>query len=307
MKKILIVTVIASLGLLPRAWGQIEKPTYRQFFFNPYLFNPAFVGINKQGEVNLTYKKVAANFKGSPVAAGLNLQLPTTNNRVALGFNMVSDRQVLLKNTSFAGTFGYIVPVTRKSSLRFGLSAGLGVNSIDLTAEELSTNDPAILAAASNNSYMDGNFGVAYVSSGLRLGFALTEIFNSDPFNEETFGKVSTTTLRNRLYSVSYRFRLDQMETFTLEPWALYRQTSDRLNDAWEGGAVLYYQDKLWTGTSYHQQRGAGVFFGLNIKDKLTFSYNYEFPPFQSKMAGLSAHELQMSIKFGKKKQPVNR
>lgn len=301
MKKIFIILLITSPGFLPGAWGQIAKPTYRQFFFNPYLFNSAFVGVNNQSEINLTYKKVAANFEGSPVTAGMNLQLPTANNRVVLGFNMISDRQVLLKNTSVLGTFGYVVPTTRKSSLRFALSAGVGMNSIDLTAEELSTNDPAILAAASNRSYMNGNFGVAYVSAGLRLGFALTEIFNSDPFDKEAFGKFSMATLRNRLYSASYRIRLDAMDNLALEPWALYRQTRDHRNDTWEGGAAFYYHNKLWTGTSYNQRRGVGIFFGLNVKDKFTFSYNYEFPPFQSKIRGLSAHELQMSLKLGKK------
>ena len=289
-------------GMLTAAWGQIVKPTYRQSFFNPYLYNPALVGIRGEAELNLIYKKQAVGFDGAPVTTGVNLQFPTSENRVVLGFSAIVDKQSLMRNTSILGTFGYIVPIDKKQSLRFGLSAGIGINSFDLTAEELNTNDPAFLAVANNNRYMDGSFGVAYTSSGLKLGLVLTELFNTNPFEAETFSKFHITNLKNRLYSVSYRFNLDRFENFALEPYFMFRESADGLQNSWEAASVLHYKTLLWTGASYHETRGIGLFFGMEVLEKLRFSYNYEFPPIKAQLGGLSSHELQMSLRLSKKK-----
>jgi len=281
--------------------GQTPGPFYRQFFFNPYLFNPAYVGINNELEANLVYRQQWTNFKDAPVTAGVNVQFPTSE-RVALGFNLFSDKQVLLRNTTFMATFGYVLPIASNQSIRFGLSGGVGHNKLDLTAEELNTNDPAILNASTNNFYVDGNFGVVYTLAGLRVGFALTDIFKSNSFNTESFNNFELSNLRNRLYSVSYRFNVGVMGNVSLEPYVLYRQTEDGLQDAWEAASLIYFKDKFWTGGSYNQNNGLALFLGMNLKERFRFSYSYEFPPFNSGFTSTSSHELHLGIKLGKKK-----
>jgi type IX secretion system PorP/SprF family membrane protein len=302
MRKRLLTSTIAVLVFV----GLIQAQTpghrpYRQFFANPYLFNPAYVGINNQAELNLSYRQQWVNFKDAPVVTGLNLQLPT-NNRVALGFSLTSDKQVLLRNSTFMATFGYVVPIADNQSLRFGLSGGIGMNQLDLTADELNTNDPAILNAANNNFYVDGNVGVVYAHSGFKVGFAFTELFSSNSFNHDTFSKFAFSNLKNRLYSMSYRFNVGLMENIAVEPYVLYRQSADGLQDAWEAATLVYFKDKVWTGAGYNQNNGLALFLGMNVKDKFKFSYSYEFPPFKSGVTATSAHELHLTLKFGKKK-----
>src|SRR5687767_12583268 len=148
MIKRLLTSAIVTLGLLSVLHAQTpgHRP-YRQFYANPYLFNPAYVGINNQTELNLSYRQQWVNFKDAPVITGLNLQIPTKN-RVSIGFNIATDKQVLLRNNSFMATFGYALPIAENQSLRFGLSGGIGMNTLDLNSEELNTNDPAIMQAA---------------------------------------------------------------------------------------------------------------------------------------------------------------
>ena len=305
MIKKLTTLLILTLGLTGLLHAQTpgHRP-YRQFYANPYLFNPAYVGINNQTELNLSYRQQWVNFKDAPVITGLNLQIPTKN-RVAVGFNIASDKQVLLRNNSFMATFGYVIPIAENQSLRFGLSGGVGMNKLDLNAEELNTNDPAIMQAADNNFYVDGNVGVVYQHSGLKLGFAFTELFSSNSFNHDTFSKFAFSNLRNRLYSMSYRFNVGVMENFAIEPYVLYRQSADGLQDAWEAASVVYYKDKIWMGAGYNQNNGLAAFFGVNLKDKFRVNYSYEFPPLKSGVAATSAHELHLTLKFGKKKTPA--
>ena len=302
MRKKLLTLAIATLGLVNILLAQTpgHRP-YRQFSANPYLFNPAFVGINNQTELNLAYRQQWVNFKDAPVITGLNLQIPT-NKRVALGFNISTDKQVLLRNSTFMATFGYIIPISENQTLRFGISGGAGINALDLSAEELNSNDPAIINASNNNFYVDGNVGVVYAHSGFKFGFALTELFSSNSFNHDSFNKFAFSNLKNRLYSASYRFNVGIMDNFAVEPYILYRQSADGLQDSWEAASMIYYRNKVWMGAGYNQNNGLALFFGLNLKDKLKMSYGYEFPPFKSGVTATSAHELHMTVTFGKKK-----
>jgi type IX secretion system PorP/SprF family membrane protein len=296
---------IALLVCFTSGYSQVPGPFLRQFNANGYIFNPAYVAINDQPEANIFYRKQWINFKDAPETTGFSLQYPT-NGRVVLGMNFVSDTQVLLKNTTITGTFGYVLPISNNESIRFALSWGYGMNKLNLTAEELNTNDPAIVNAADNNSYMDGNFGIVYTYGGLRLGFALTEIFESDPFNAESFNEFKLTNLHNRLYSASYRFNVGVREEFALEPYALYRQSQDGLQNYWEIATMAYYKDRIWGGVSYNQNKGLGLMLGLNVMDKFRFAYSYEFPPFDMEMSGANSHELHLGFRFGdKRSRPV--
>lgn len=274
--------------------------TYRQFFYNPYLFNPAFVGINGT-EINLSYRQQWINFDDAPVMTGINYQ-HQSQGKVSYGFNLTSDKQVLLKKSSALLTFGYMLPLGENHSLRFGLSGGVGLNALDLDADELNSNDPAILNAADNSFYVDGNVGLVYSISNLRVGFAITDLFNSQSFAPETFNKFSLSNLRNRLYSISYKFNVGIMENFSIEPYFLYKQSQDGLQDSWEAASLIYYRNKVWTGAGYNENKGLAAFFGMNIKEKFKFSYSYEFPPFTTQEMSTSSHELHLTIKLGKKK-----
>lgn len=296
---------IALLVCFTAGFSQVPGPFLRQFNANGYMFNPAYVAINDQPEANIFYRKQWINFKDAPETTGFSLQYPT-NGRVVLGMNFVSDTQVLLKNTTITGTFGYVLPISNNESIRFALSWGYGMNKLDLTAEELNTNDPAIVNAAGNNSYMDGNFGIVYTYKGLRLGFALTEIFESDPFNSENFNEFKLSNLHNRLYSASYRFNVGVREEFALEPYAIYRETQDGLQNYWEIATMAYYKDRIWGGASYNQNKGLGLMLGLNVMGKFRFAYSYEFPPFGTEMPGANSHELHLGFRFGEKRsRPV--
>ncbi len=281
--------------------AQSPGPNYRQFFFNPYLFNPAYVAINNSVEASVVYRQQWTNFKDAPVTMGANIQFPT-NERVSLGFNVFTDKQVLVRNSNVTATFGYVVPIAENQALRFGLSGGIGLNKLDLSAEELNSNDPALMNASGNNYYVDGNFGIAYTNGGFRLGFALTDLFKSSSFNTESFNEFKLSNLKNRLYSVSYKFNMGVMQNVALEPYFLYRQSVDGLQDFWEAGSVVYLKQNFWTGASYNQNNGMALFLGMNIKEKLRFSYSYEFPPSTTRFTSTSAHEIHLGVRLAGKK-----
>lgn len=122
MKRLLPVILLTLAAQI--CVGQTPAP-FRQFFFNPYLFNPGYTGANGYTEVYLVYRKQWANFTDAPTTMGLNFQY-ASKKRVSLGASIVSDEVVGVRNTSFIGTFAYAVPIADAHSIRFGISGGVG-------------------------------------------------------------------------------------------------------------------------------------------------------------------------------------
>ena len=299
MKRLLQLVLLSTL--LPLAsFGQTTTP-FRQFYFNPYLANPAFTGINGAPELYLVYRKQWMNVNDAPTTMGVNLQYPTKK-RVSLGLNIISDEVVALRNTTVLATFAYAIPLTSTQTLRFGISGGVGMNDLNLKEGEYDPNDPLIINAAQNSFYMDGNFGAVYTNKGFRLGFALTQLFESSRFSQAEFSDVKFSSLDNRLYSVGYKFPVGA-GAIAVEPYFLFRQTAD--NNYWEAASVVYFKDKIWAGASYHQTNGMGFFVGLNIKELFRLSYSYELPPVDNAFPSTNSHELQLALRIGKKRDPM--
>jgi type IX secretion system PorP/SprF family membrane protein len=296
MKRFL--TVILFISAAQWCDGQTPAP-FRQFYFNPYLFNPGYTGINGYTEVYLVYRKQWMNFKDAPSTMGVNFQYPTKK-RVSLGASIVSDENVGVRNTSFTGTFAYAVPIASNQALRFGISGGVGTNSLQLKEGEYDPNDTRIQAAIQNSFYVDGNFGALYTNRGLRIGFALPNLFNSNSISETSFSKLEFSPLDNRLYSISYRFPVGTNGAIALEPYFLYREAPASLN-SWEAASTVYFREKVWVGASYHETQGLGFFAGVNVKDLLRFSYSYELPPPDNNFIASSSHELHIGLRLGKK------
>ncbi len=300
MKKPLLIFLFSCIVI--SCFGQSASP-FRQFYFNPYLSNPAYAGINGSTEVYLIYRKEKLNINDAPTTMGLSFQYPTKK-RVSLGMNIVSDEVVALRNTSILATFAYALPLTSTQMLRFGLSGGVGMNDLNLEEGEYDPSDPVIINAAQNNFYADGNFGALYTNRGFRLGFAFTQLFEGSRFSSTTLEPVKVSSLNNRLYSVGYKFPIGS--SIAIEPYFLYRERADKQN-SWEAASVVYIKEKIWAGASYHQTNGLGFFFGLNIKDLFKFGYSYELPPVDKTFASGDSHELQLSLRIGKKREPITK
>jgi type IX secretion system PorP/SprF family membrane protein len=275
-----------------------NAPAFRQFYFNPYLFNAAYVGIDGYSEVFVYHRQQWLDFNNSPSASGFNLQYPTQN-RTAFGFSFTNQEVVALQNSSVKFTFAYRLPISASHYFSFGISGGLGMNNLKLDGKDYS-NDPTVMAALDNAIYAEGDFGALYTLGRLRIGFALPRLFGQQYFSPQDLGIVPYSQFRNQLYSLSYKFYFGA-GNFALEPYALYRVNRD-LQNFWEASAILYVRDKVWFGGSYNETQGIGFFLGMDIKEKVRIGYSYELPPVSPEFIAASSHEFHLQVRMGKKK-----
>ncbi|MBA4057662.1 MAG: hypothetical protein C0490_23310, partial [Marivirga sp.] len=92
MQKLVAVCLCIFLHLHVAAQN---LPSFRQFYFNPFLFNPAFTGLNGFTEISLTHRQQWLNVTDAPVASGFNVQYPTYS-RASFGFNLLTQEAVAL-------------------------------------------------------------------------------------------------------------------------------------------------------------------------------------------------------------------
>lgn len=294
MKKLLLYIAFIIVPVLSEAQ---QSPLYGLYFMDPFLINPAAAGLKNYSVLHLNHRQQWRGIEGAPITSTLTLHFPV-GRTVSMGLNLFNDTRGPLSTNAGQFTFGYRVPLGDNHNLRFGLSGGVGWNSINF--DKLGdVSDPALADALDNHFYVTGRFGILYNIKNLQLGFAFPQIFKSDLISSEQFEQVVLEPFQNYIMSASYRINMG--ESFAFEPWAVYR-VNEMEPDRWEATGIFWIKNILWLGGTYRQDNEYAAMAGFQISDVINFGYAYE--PAGNKIDGYAnaSHELQLSIRIGKVK-----
>lgn len=296
MKKLLfyLLLVIICVGKIS-AQG---LPIYNQFYFNPYLYNPSYL-TNEATEINLTYRRQWADVAEAPEIAAFNVQF-AGKGKFAYGLSIQSETSVLLSRNTAYLTLGYKVPFSQDHFIGFGLSIGAIQNNLDFetlgnTSDPDIFDDPAIVNAVDNNYYLSSQFGINYQFRNFKLGASLPKFFDNSILTTEQINTPVLDQLQNFIITSSYDFNFSQ--NFSFSPYALYRHVNNIQNQA-EVIGVLDYKQFMWLGGGYRYKSGPIGHLGLNLNDKVKFSYSYEFAGINTRSFGGASHEVNLKIKL---------
>lgn len=293
-KTILILTIFLGVGL-QSATGQ-QLPVYSQFFFNPYLYNPSYAGIDHRLTVMLTHRQQWVGIEGAPVTTNFSIHSPITNG-LSLGASFTSDEASVFTNTIGMLSVGYAIAFSKEQSLRFGLSGGLGSNRIDFNQlGGFPGGSPDENLESSN--YAVANFGFSYHYNHFSLGVSLPQLIQTDLSNVESFQSPEFTPFDNMLINLHYLYTLPN-EDFSIEPYLIYHY--EKNNDSFlEAMALLHIKHKMWVGGSYRLGYGPTAFLGFHLGDKLYLGYAHEIANTVVDQIGQGTHEIQLKLHFGK-------
>jgi type IX secretion system PorP/SprF family membrane protein len=286
------------LLLAGNVYGQ-QNTFYNHYFFNPFLYNPSYVAHNGYTELYLNYRKQWAGFDGAPTTGTLNFHLPI-NHKMGVGFTGYQDAAGVLRTTTGLVSFGYQIYLGNtivQHKIAFGLSAGI-TNSYIAMDKVTNGGVPDVAFSNNNTSSMDGQFGVHYQNSNLRVSFAIPRIFKTYVISEENFNQPGIDQISSTISSISYNFKLTPRLAF--EPFVMYR-TEKTFGSQYEALGVFRIDNIAWAGGSYRQDYGAAAFFGFNVKEKIKVGYAYEFATSQITGFGNGSHEVQIALRLGKK------
>ena len=279
-----------------------SQSEYGDYYFNPNVYNPSFTGSNRLLEFTLTHKKQWVGIEGAPVNSTLNIQIPTRT-KMSFGISLITDKSVMVRNTTFYSTCAYMVPLGKNHYFQFGLSGGVALEG--MSTDNLNTQDPAILQAAQHKVQWVGQAGIHYRKDQLILGLSIPGYQFTIPLTERmrTDQEYFKWSHRMSMLILTGQYRLPLAPSkIDFEPVIIYRlivQSSDQV----QIGGIMHFQNIFWVGTSYRQNNGLSVMTGLKIKKKVKIGYAYSMGATTKSGYLPNSHEFQINFTTGKIKK----
>jgi type IX secretion system PorP/SprF family membrane protein len=267
-----------------------------QFFVNPYAFNPSYAGSEGRPSFYLNYRRQWVNVDGSPRTGQLSFHMPLKK-YVSIGAGIMNDKRGLFNTTSVLVSGAYTVLLGDFKSVRFGISAGGGSSSLDLSEVDDDL-DPALLNASS--SFLQGNAGVSVHLKSFHGGIALPYLF--EPFGTAE-GSPAFNPLQTLMLHASNRFYFARNKHM-LEPHLIYRLRKESPSQL-EAALVYHMNNIVWLGASHKQDFGNSAFLGFHFNKVLGIGYSYTFKTTGDNQLNSPSHEIQLTLLLGQKRKDI--
>ena len=297
MRKILlgILICLTGAGLMAQ-----QVPFYSQYFFNPFIYNPAYTG--KKGEVRafLMHRNQWTGIQGAPVTTMFTVDGPIQEDKAGLGLNVYSDKTDILNNTGARLAYSYGVEVSDGHLIKAGIGVGILNQSIDYSnAKVEDITDPNLFTTSQNRAVLDADFGLAYFWKGLEVGIAMPQLLDNKIKYSKVEEEQSVVYGVRRHYIVSAGYDYAINDNFSVYPLALARITPASPFQ-FDFGVMGSYQKLAWLGFTYKHQYAVGASAGGIINSRLYAGISYDF--IINDMAGYSgtSSELLVGYIFGK-------
>ncbi len=295
MKKILWLSLCCLAQLT--TFSQTLPKVYNQFFMNPYVYNPAYAGVEGHTVAFFMFKDQWAGIDGAPTLSHVNFHVPLKGG-LAFGALVFNETAGLYNQSGGKVSVGYLVSLDRTHFLRFGMSLGAGNNTLNF-GEFDSPSDPAFQNLLANETFMIGDFGIAYHFGHFNFGLSLPSLFGYDLFTKEST-PIRVSPQDNMLLKMNYRGHLS--DGIAIEPHLLYRYNKF-LPDQVEATVIVHLLHIVWVGATYRQDAGLVGLIGAKFWERMGVGYSFEYGnPSNASLVGPS-HEVHIGYHIGTKKE----
>ena len=261
------------------------------YFQNQFQANPAMAGMEKGLNLTMGYLQQLINIPGNPTVQTMTAEYAMTE-KAAFGLNFYNDHSGIFTRTRTVASYAYHLPLNSNAQkLSFGLS--LGFMSERVFAQDIkgNINDPNVAAFNQRETYLDGDFGMAYTSQNLTVQASIP---NMKSFLNKDINRSSMD--RSTFFSaISYKFDLEGEGGFGLEPKLVYRGVKE-LNNIMDAGLnFTYANNRVNLFGMYHSTKSSTFGLGLNYQN-LGFSGMYSTA--NSALSNYSNGNFELSLKI---------
>lgn len=302
MKKISLFT--GALLVSAFALKAQQLPLYSNYFFTPYMYNPALSGAKGVTEATVVHRQQWAGMPGAPETSAFGLNGALNNQKVGYSIYAFTDKTDIVQRSGIYASYAYHVKLADKSALSFGLSGGYLRNGFNQEAINVTNpNDPLLFYDLQNKGVFDLNFGINLKVADFNLGFAAPQLLGAPIDYSKTEDRpVAYGLIRHFVGSASYDFRFNQ-DKMALSPFVLLRVAQPNVPLQFDGGIMFNMKGIGYVGAAYRSDFGAVGNLGIHLSDQLTVGYAYDYSTntFASALGG--SHEMMLQWRFGSNKQ----
>jgi len=280
MRKILFI-VACSLTISVLAQ---QDPQYSQYQFNQMVINPAYAGTKDALSAVVDVRKQWSGFEGAPSTQSFSFHGPLKKKRIGLGLSAYNDAIGPKRVTAAYGNISYILPLTSKLKLSFGLRAGV-VNFV-YDFSKMNYKDPgesnAYANLSSNKLKPDFDAGLFLKSNSFYAGISATHLNSAYIYNDNIAYKNAsgsqveydlTYKLNSHVFGiVSKGFSVG--ENLVINPAVIVRLTSGVGNIDFNLNFLL--KKRIWIGAFARSSGTAGALVQVLVTDNIKIGYSYD-------------------------------
>lgn len=297
--------IIAFFGMSSMLFSQ-QVPFYNHVVQNPFVFNPAMAGYS--GDVNafLVRNQRYMSYNGASVNNYLTVDGSFMNDKAGFGLQVSHQSHGIQQQLSSSLTYAYRIRLAESHDLRFGVTAGVLDNRMDLSAIDVSQiDDPYLVGLRPNVTSFDMSAGLAYSWKSLRIGFAVPQIIGNKVTYDEQNARGYYRLARHYMLSAEYGFSLSKSNSLILKPIVFVRYVPGAPVQ-YDVAAQLDYTKIGWVSVGYKSNYSVQMNVGFNILKQFKVGYSYEYLVGTIKNYSSGAHhEVMLGFTFGRKGKEV--
>lgn len=268
--------IVFILGFIFLVSGHIsgqQEPLYTQYMYNIGSFNPAYVGTVESAELSALYRAQWIDIPGAPRNLRFGANLPLSNEKMGLGFNVISDALGPATQTYFDVSYSYQINLSDDSWLSFGIDAGGSTLNLDYSKGTFENpGEPLIGAQDFNQFYPVVGAGVFAYGEQWYAGISIPNFLTLGIYEEELEAVVDNDLQFN--FITGYVFDISDRSKF--KP-ALLMNFLPGAPANINLSANFLFLDAITLGANYRIDNAISGVFGVQISNSMFFGYSYDY------------------------------
>lgn len=297
---LLFISVLLSLS---ESRAQLT-PVTDQYILNPILINPAHAGLRGSMNVAAFYRRQWAGIKGAPETITLIADAPFSENKIGLGFSIMSDKTGVTRETSFNTYYSYRIQVGG-GDLSLGLKAGLlTTNTRFSELLVLEPGDESFLQDSRVFVVPDFSFGAYFSRDRYFAGFSIPRLIGYDfNFEKNRYSLRINPGQYYYLFNAGYWMDVNEEIRF-LPSFLLSLSPGEKL--LLDLNAHFSFQDRMWGGLSFRTNGSMAALFQFAITNQIKAAYSYYLDFNRLGRFSNGSHEIMFRYEFSYKADVVN-
>lgn len=256
-----------------------QDAQYNMYLFNQLVINPAYTGVRDAMSIVGSVRNQWVSFPGAPQTAYISMHAPIKKYRLGYGVAFVNDR-IGAKNTSAGyASLSYLLPLSSKWKLSFGVRGG-AINyqfSLDKTEYKDGNDNSFFLLNSYQKTVLDIDAGLYLYSRSFYAGLSITHL-NQAKVIDGSFSTTSGTQsivyslFPHAFFILGKSFFINDNFTFNINYLQQATQT------VYKGDLSLnaLIKNRVWVGIFLRSGYGGGILTQVIVTRQLRIGYSYD-------------------------------
>ncbi len=250
-----------------------QEPLYTQYMYNIGSFNPAYVGTVESAELSALYRAQWIDIPGAPRNLRFGANLPMDNEKMGVGFNVISDALGPSTQTYFDVSYSYQINLSAASWLSFGLDVGGSILNLDYSKGTFENpGEPLIGGQDFNQFYPVAGAGMFAYGEQWYAGLSIPNFLTLGIYEEELEAVVDNNLQFN--FITGYVFEISDRSKF--KPAVLLNVLPGAPVNV-NLSANFLFLDAVTLGANYRIDNSISGVFGIQVSNGMFLGYSYDY------------------------------